>query len=36
MIISKILYAFDVRGKRLEVTSARIPAFELKSVKDEV
>jgi len=36
MMINKSLYAFDVRGKRLEVTSARLPAFELKGIKDDV
>ncbi|KAI5210889.1 hypothetical protein E4T38_01870 [Aureobasidium subglaciale] len=29
MMLNKTLYAFDVRGKSLEVTSARLPAFEL-------
>lgn len=29
MMLNKVLYAFDVRGKKLEVTSARLPAFEL-------
>lgn len=30
MMLNKLLYAFDVRGKQLQITSARLPAFELK------
>ncbi|UPK92921.1 hypothetical protein LCI18_003856 [Fusarium solani-melongenae] len=29
MMLNKLLYAFDVRGKQLQITSARLPAFEL-------
>ncbi|KAI8716751.1 MACPF domain-containing protein [Fusarium sp. LHS14.1] len=29
MLLNKLLYAFDVRGKQLQITSARLPAFEL-------
>ncbi|KAI3319476.1 hypothetical protein HD806DRAFT_260931 [Xylariaceae sp. AK1471] len=31
MMLNKVLYAFDIRGKILEITNARLPAFELKT-----
>lgn len=29
MMLNKVLYAFDVKGKRLEISSARLAAFDL-------
>ncbi|KAF3385422.1 hypothetical protein F1880_002090 [Penicillium rolfsii] len=35
MMLNKVLYGFDLRGKRIEVTSARVPAFELKTLDEQ-
>ena len=35
MMLNKVLYAFDIRGRRLEVTSARLPAFELQGRQEK-
>ena len=32
MMLNKVLYAFDIRPNRPEITNARLPAFELKDV----
>ena len=34
MMLNKALYAFDVRGQKLEITSARLPAFVLKDPEE--
>ena len=36
MMLNKVLYAFDIRHKKLDITSARLPAFELKDLRVKV